>query len=240
VDDLLAQATVPGPVPKALIVPHAGYVYSGPIAASGYARLTSARGRIRRVFLLGPAHRVNFYGLAAPSNDYFSTPLGDVALDRDMIAKLVTSPDVHVMDAAHVPEHSLEVHLPFLQVVLDNFQLVPLLVGQTSSDAVADVLDTAWQHDSTVVIVSSDISHHLDYETAVERDRRTATAIERMEPDLVEVRDVCGYQAIRGLIRVAKQRRLRIETIDLRNSGDTAGPQNQVVGYGAYTVGAIE
>ena len=239
VDGFLAQVNVDGPVPEALILPHAGYIYSAPIAATGYARLTPAGGRIRRVVLLGPAHRVNFHGLAAPSNDYFSTPLGDVPLDRDLIAELVTSPHVHILDAAHVAEHSLEVHLPFLQIVLDDFLLVPLLVSQTDSGAVADVLDAVWQNESTVVIVSSDLSHHLDYDTAAQRDRQTANAIENMEPDRIGQRDACGYRAIHGLIQVAKKRHLHIKAVDLRNSGDTAGPRNQVVGYGAYAVGSV-
>lgn len=221
-------------VPKAIIAPHAGYVYSGPIAASAYARIRPARGRITRVVLLGPAHRVGFRGLALSSADYFLTPLGRITVDQEAVNKISRLPQVHVMDAAHAQEHSLEVHLPFLQEVLGEFSLVPLVVGDAEPAEVAEVLDLLWGGPETLIVISSDLSHYHDYKTAQKLDRATSQAIEQLRPEAIDYDSACGRNPVNGLLQLARQRGLKAKTIDLRNSGDTAGSHDRVVGYGAY------
>jgi len=223
-----------GPAPKAIIVPHAGYIYSGPVAASAYAQVKPLRDIIHRVILLGPAHRVPLIGLAATSNDFFHTPLGDVAIDQEAVDSIMDLPQVRRFDAAHIMEHSLEVHLPFLQTVLSSFKLVPLVVGEASAHEVAEVLERFWGQDDTLIVISSDLSHYHDYPTAQKLDRRTSNAIEELDYEQIDYEDACGRNPVNGLLYLAKQRHLHIQTLDLRNSGDTAGPSDQVVGYGAY------
>jgi hypothetical protein len=222
------------PALKAIIAPHAGTVYSGPIAASAYVRLTP--GPIRRVVLLGPAHRVWLRGLAAPSVDAFATPLGDVPLDRVTIERLLDMPQVHLDDEPHRREHSLEVHLPFLQRALGRLELVPLVVGEASAEEVAEVLDAAWGGSETLVVVSSDLSHYHDYATARALDRETTQLIEGLAGSKLTGEHACGYQPVRGLLRCAERRGLHVRNVDLRNSGDTAGGRDEVVGYGSYVV----
>jgi len=221
-----------GPAPKALIVPHAGYVYSGPIAGSGYRRWKGARGS--RVVLLGPAHRYPLAGLAAHGAEWFATPLGRVPVDLPAVERLLSLPQVQQLDGAHRGEHSLEVHIPFLQMLFDAFTLVPLVVGDAAPAEVADALELVWGGRETFVVISSDLSHYHDYETAKRLDRQTADAIERLRPAEVDPDAACGCRAIGGLLEVAKRRGLRATTLDLRNSGDTHGPRSEVVGYGAF------
>ncbi|GAB6040254.1 AmmeMemoRadiSam system protein B [Endothiovibrio diazotrophicus] len=223
-----------GPAPKALIAPHAGYVYSGPIAASVYARLRAARGRISRVVLLGPSHRVGFPGLATSGAEYFATPLGEVAVERTAVEELERLPQVRRLDQAHALEHSLEVHLPFLQEVLGSFTLIPLVVGDATPEEVAEVLERLWGGPETLIVVSSDLSHYHDYATAQRMDRATSDAIEALEPAAIDDDGACGRHPVKGLLVVAKRKGMQVETLDLRNSGDTAGSKDQVVGYGAY------
>lgn len=233
-DYLNRVAPVEGPVPKAMIVPHAGYMYSGLVAASAFVRLGSAHARIHRVVLLGPSHYEDFEGLAAPAADAFATPLGLAPVDTGAIEQALNLPQVRVFDRAHGPEHCLEVELPFLQTVLDDFAIVPLLVGHAGAAEVGQVLQTLWNGEETVVVVSSDLSHYLDAETARRKDQATARAIEQLCGDTLDGYCACGYRAIAGLLHVARTRRLRVETLDLRHSGDTAGPLDRVVGYGAF------
>ena len=216
--------------PKALIAPHAGYVYSGPVAASAYSRLASARGRIKRVVLLGPAHRVAVRGLALPAALGLQTPLGVVPVDRDAARALASLPQVSESREAHAQEHSLEVHLPFLQSVLGTFTVVPLVVGDASADEVAEVLDRLWGGSETLIVVSSDLSHYLSYDRAQAVDRETARAIVSREPRISHFQ-ACGATPVNGLLTTALRRGLRAELIDLRNSGDTAGDRSRVVGY---------
>jgi AmmeMemoRadiSam system protein B len=226
-----------GSLPAALVVPHAGYVYSGPVAAAAYARLRPHRQHYRRVLLLGPCHRVPFSGLAVSDADVFRTPLGDVPLDSAMIGALLDSPDglaVTRIDVAHRTEHSLEVQLPFLQVVLGAFTLVPIVVGDASPEAVAAVIDRLWRGPETLLIVSSDLSHYLGYEQARRRDRGTCMAIEALDGSDIAHSEACGATPLRGLLIAAARRGLRAVTLDLRNSGDTAGSRERVVGYGAW------
>jgi AmmeMemoRadiSam system protein B len=235
VESLLAEAgSSTEPAPKAIIVPHAGYIYSGPIAASAYARLLPARDSIQRIVLLGPAHFVPLRGVALPSAGNFETPLGSVPVDAEAVRSLRSLEQVRVLDEAHAPEHSLEVQLPFLQVVLKHFSLVPLLAGEASADQIAGVLERVWGGPETRLVISSDLSHYLDSETARLVDRATAEAIESLAPERVGNDQACGRVPIRGLLRAARAHGLRPTTVDLRNSGDTAGPRDQVVGYGAF------
>ena len=233
VDLLLAEARqTPAPMPKALIAPHAGYVYSGPIAASAYAGIARDAGRIRRVVLLGPAHRALLRGLALPGVQRFATPLGDVEIDRDAVAALRDLPQVVESAPAHEAEHSLEVQLPFLQRLLGTFTLLPLAVGEATADEVAAVLDRLWGGDETLVVVSSDLSHYLPYDSARRTDRRTVDHLLDLD-DRLRHEQACGATPINGLLRVARRRGLRAELLDLRNSGDTAGDRSRVVGYAA-------
>jgi AmmeMemoRadiSam system protein B len=229
-----APGPPPGPAPKAIIAPHAGYVYSGPIAATAYARLAADRETIRRVVLLGPAHRVPFAGLAAPSDDAFETPLGAVRIDREALDAAAALPQVQVYDRPHDAEHSLEVHLPFLQETLGDVSLVPFAVGDASAAEVGEVIDALWGGPETRIVISSDLSHYHDYETASRLDEATSRAIEALRPEAIRYEDACGRNPINGMLTVARARGLRAATIDLRSSGDTAGPRDQVVGYGAY------
>lgn len=235
IEGFLADVRPPtGPAPKAIIAPHAGYPYSGPIAASAYAQLRSAQEAIKRVVLLGPSHYVAVAGLAAPSVEFFATPLGLVTIDTEGVCKLGSLPQVVVLDEAHAAEHSLEVQLPFLQVVLGDFKVVPLAVGEASMEEIGEVLETLWGGPETRFVISSDLSHYLDFETARELDRATACAIEALRPDEIGEDQACGRIPIRGLLGVARRHGLRARAVDLRSSGDTAGPRDRVVGYGAF------
>lgn len=234
VREFLDQATSSGAPPKAIIAPHAGYIYSGPVAASAYHLLESKRDQIKRVVVLGPSHRIPLLGLAASSADSFSTPLGPVSLDREMIDHLCQLPQVKLLDEAHMMEHSLEVHLPFLQTILNEFVLVPLVVGEASAKEVCEVLEEAWHDEDTLVVISSDLSHYHNYDAAQQMDSQTSKAIEQLDDSKIGDDNACGRIPVSGLLALARKRGLNAETIDLRNSGDTAGPRDQVVGYGAY------
>jgi len=223
--------------PKALIVPHAGFPYSGPVAASAYRALLPWRADIHKVVLFGPAHRVYFEGMAFPSANAFSTPLGDVALDRNAIDRALQLPRTDIRDDAHDGEHCLEVQLPFLQSVVLDFELIPAVVGACPAAAVAQVLETLWGGDETLIVVSSDLSHYQPYASARRRDGATNQAIEQRATDLVG-EDACGAYAINGLMLAARTHGLTVRNVDLRNSGDTAGDRAQVVGYGAYILGS--
>jgi len=236
VDQLLEQARpATGPAPKAVIAPHAGYVYSGPIAASAYAQFSADRDLIRRVVLLGPSHFVPVKGVATSSAVAFATPLGNVPVDTDAVRDLQSLPQVRSMDNAHALEHSLEVQLPFLQVVLKQFCIVPLLAGEASVQEIAQVLDRLWGGPETRFVISSDLSHYLEASLARRMDAATALAIESLRPEDLGENQACGRVPIAGLLECARSRGLRACTLDLRHSGDTAGPRDQVVGYGAFS-----
>lgn len=223
-------------LPKAIIVPHAGYIYSGAVAAKAYGRLAGAADRIKRVVLLGPTHRVYVRGLAAPTARHFATPLGDVTIDQAAIEDLKGLPQVTFSDDAHAMEHSLEVQLPFLQRIAPNAALVPLAVGDTDPRAVAVVLERFWNDPATLIVISSDLSHFLSYDDAKRRDNATAASIEHFAADDLRSEFACGFLPIAGLLTAAKRHNARIERVDLRNSGDTAGPRDRVVGYGAWAI----
>lgn len=232
-DYLNSADTRPQP-PKAIIVPHAGYVYSGPVAASAYVNLRPLHSQIKKVVLLGPAHRVPFHGLAATSAEFFMTPLGKIKIDRAAIERISKLPQVEIFDSAHAQEHSLEVQLPFLQVMLDDFELIPLVVGDAGKNEVAEVLNLLWGGDETLIVISSDLSHYNSYSIAQQMDRATSIAIEKLHPEQIHYDMACGRNPVNGLLEIAKQKHLYAKTLDLRNSGDTAGDKSRVVGYGAY------
>ena len=220
--------------PKAIIVPHAGYVYSGPIAASVYAPLRRLRGTVERVVLLGPTHRVAVNGLALPTCKAFATPLGDIRIDSQAVAAIKDLPQVVFSDAAHAQEHSLEVQLPFLQIALGEFSLLPLAVGEASPSTVAEVLERLWGGKETLIVVSSDLSHYQPYELAQQIDKQTAQHILDLDPT-IHHQQACGASPVNGLLFAARKHGLLAELIDLRNSGDTAGDKARVVGYGAFS-----
>ncbi|GGB90519.1 hypothetical protein GCM10011352_15690 [Marinobacterium zhoushanense] len=238
---LLADNPVPGEVPvnaRALIVPHAGLVYSGPVAARAFNLLkaSAANGhRWRRVLMLGPNHRVPLHGIAAPDAEMFATPIGSVSIDTKALAELERQFDIQVRPDVHQHEHCLEVQLPFLQELLPGAKLIPLVVGQVSADAVADIVDWAWQQPDILVLVSSDLSHYHSYSEAQVIDAETDQELCMLQSD-IRPNQACGAYALNGLMLAAKRRGLKIERLDLRNSGDTAGGQDQVVGYGSYVL----
>ncbi len=220
--------------PKAIIAPHAGYIYSGFTAACAYTRLVPAADRIKRVVMMGPCHRVAVNGIALPEADAFATPLGEIPIDADGVRKISRLPFVQVFDATHKDDHCLEVHLPFLQSVLGEFTIVPMIVGRAATEQVAEVLEILWGGPETLILVSSDLSHYLPYDKAKQTDSRAGTAIEALDPLSLENHQACGRHSIKGLLTVAKQKGLAARTVDMRNSGDTAGPRDQVVGYGSW------
>lgn len=233
--DAVPMPPVEVPPPKAIIAPHAGYVYSGPVAASVYKRLLPLRGRVRRVVLLGPSHRVAFRGMALSSADVWQMPDGPVMLDRAGAELAATVPGVIVEDRAHRQEHCLEVHLPFLRAVLGNdFALLPVVIGQAEPAQVEALLAALWGGPETLIVISSDLSHYLSYTVARQRDSLTAQAIERLDESDLGFEDACGRLPVAGLLRLARAKGLSVERVDLRSSGDTAGPRDQVVGYGAW------
>ncbi|MCS7090042.1 MAG: AmmeMemoRadiSam system protein B [Verrucomicrobiota bacterium] len=223
--------------PKAVIAPHAGYIYSGPVAGSAFRPWAKAAAKIERVVLVGPSHHMWFEGLALPRAGQFYTPLGPVPVDREATARLADLPQVKLLDAAHAGEHCLEVELPFLQAILPRFAIVPLVVGESSDEEVAEVLDRLWGGPETRIVISSDLSHYHPYAEAVRLDRTTADAIEARRVAMLTPERACGFRAIRGLLRASCARDLQVDTVDLRNSGDTAGPRDRVVGYGAFHFG---
>ena len=233
VQKFLAEVRPHDLIPKALIVPHAGYIYSGPIAATAYATLIPIAARIRRVVLLGPTHRVAVRGLALPGVDAFDTPLGRIMLDKSAAQSIAHLPQVTVNALAHAQEHSLEVQLPFLQSVLSDFTLLPLAVGMATPDQVAEVLETVWGNDDTLIVISSDLSHFLTYAVAQRVDKATVDTILKLHQPIAH-EQACGGTPINGLIIEAQQHHLTPHLLDLRNSGDTAGTKDRVVGYASF------
>lgn len=223
-------------IPKAMIVPHAGYIYSGEIAASAYARLKAGADTIKRVVILGPSHRVGFKGLAVSHAEFFNTPLGKIPLDMKAIEKLLALPFVKYIDEAHYLEHSLEVQLPFLQTVLTEFKIIPIVAGEADAEQVSDVIELFYDDPETLIVISSDLSHYHDYDTANRLDKETNRKIEALEYQELDYSEACGRVVVKGLLALARKKLFSVKNIDLRNSGDTAGDKKRVVGYGAYIV----
>lgn len=236
VEQLLAAATSTPDPPKAVIAPHAGYVYSGPIAATAYASLCARARDITKVALLGPAHRVYLEGVALPLADRFATPLGEVPIDAELASRVLDLPFCCRSAQAHALEHSLEVHVPFLQKLLPEFSLLPVVVGDAPPEQVAAVLEACWGGPETAIVISSDLSHYHSYAEATAIDRATAEWITGSSKPGLDPRRACGARCIDGLIELGRRRPLRIDLLDLRNSGDTAGPRDRVVGYAAFAI----
>ncbi len=235
ISEYLRADAAHAPRPKALALPHAGYVYSGSIAGTGYAQLREAADQIKKVVLLGPSHRVAFAGMALSSASAFATPLGQIGVDTQGIQAIQVLPGVRTLDAAHAQEHSLEVHLPFIQRVFPDALVIPVVVGDAPPDAVAALLQAVWGKSETVVIVSTDLSHFHDYATATRIDAATTLAIESLK-DTLTPQQACGCRPMNGLLRLAKKKALTVHTLEVRNSGDTQGGRDRVVGYGAYAL----
>lgn len=236
VDALLAEAPAPppdAPVPRAVIVPHAGYVYSGSTAALAYARVARGRGTIRRVVVVGPTHRVPVRGVALPGADAFRTPLGEVpvphAWAQERLADVLAA---CVVPETHRHEHSVEVQLPFLQRVLDDVDVVPLLAGDAFGEEVADVLEALWEP-QTLVVISSDLSHYRPYDEARRIDAGTIAQITALDAPLDHLQ-ACGATPVNGLLVAARRRGLRPTLLGACSSGDTAGDRSRVVGYCAF------
>jgi MEMO1 family protein len=233
---------------RAIIVPHAGYCYSAPVAASAYALVEPLRGKISRVVLIGPSHYIGFAGLACSSAEAFDTPLGAVPVDVDTTRKLTKLPGLHIHDAAHAPEHGLEVHLPLLIHTIGltdepgcaGFSILPLLFGDVDDEVVARVIDPFLDDEKTLTVISSDLSHYHDYDTATLMDGETADAVVDRRADFITPDRACGHTCVRALLGCAVKRGLGVACVDLRNSGDTAGREepggvgDRVVGYGAF------
>ncbi|HEX2064437.1 MAG TPA: AmmeMemoRadiSam system protein B [Acidimicrobiales bacterium] len=237
VDALLPPPAADQAAPEAVIAPHAGYEYSGPVAGAALSLLGPARETLRRVVLIGPAHYVPLRGLAVTGVEAFETPFGLLDVDDDARAAALALPQVQLDDAPHAPEHSLEVELPILQRLLGRFSVVPLVTGRAGTAEVADVLDAVWGGPETVVVCSSDLSHYHDHDTATALDQRTAAAIVARDVEAVAPRDACGSVAVRGLLEVARRRDLAVRLLELRTSHDAGGPPDRVVGYGAFALG---
>ena len=226
--------------PQAIIVPHAGYIYSGMTAAHAYKLLQSYRKTIKRVVVLGPSHHVALKGLAVPSCDSFMTPLGNIPLDVNEIVQLSEFPQIITSDMAHEHEHSLEVQLPFLQTVLDEFKLIPIVVGQSSAASTSMIIEKYLKEPTDLVVISTDLSHFLDYEHALQKDRKTNQNILKKQGEALDFDDACGRMPVIGMLYAAVLHNLNVELLDLRNSGDTAGDKQRVVGYGAWSISHVE
>lgn len=233
---LLPANHLEGPAPKALIAPHAGWVFSGPVAATAYQRIKPLADLIEKVVILCPAHTVPLTVAAVSSADAWATPLGEIAIDDGLRDAALACEGVEVDDHAHRHEHAIEVHLPFLQYVVGAFTLLPVVVGSVPSARVEQLLDQVWGGYETLIVVSSDLSHHLDNTTATEVDRRTAAAIVAADASQLSDRSACGVYALRGLLERANRHHQRIELLDLRTSADAAGSPERVVGYGAFAL----
>jgi MEMO1 family protein len=232
-----ASSTPPAKAPKAIVAPHAGYIYSGPVAGSAYAALALRGAEVERVILVGPSHRVAFSGLATSGAAVFETPLGPMHVDREAVAQLTSKHLAREFESPHQNEHSLEVQLPFLKQVCPDARIVPILSGDDGWQAMAQAIDLLWGGQETAVVVSSDLSHYHDYATAKSIDTATARALEKLAAGQVDFEQACGATAVNALLSVAASKDMACTTLDLRNSGDTAGPRDRVVGYGAFTVG---
>lgn len=225
----------PSIVPKAIIAPHAGYLASGPIAGSAFKMWQGQMADVQRIVVIGPTHTMAFRGLATVSASAFRTPLGDVPVDQEAIERIRPLPFIHINDHTHAQEHGLEVMLPFLQTIGQDMTIIPLVVGQATGTEVAQVLETLWGGSETRLIISSDLSHYHNYQTAKQLDQATAVAITQYQPDKLDINHACGYRPVQGLLHLAKESKLVAQTLDLRNSGDTIGSKDRVVGYGAFS-----
>jgi len=219
-------------IPKAIISPHAGYIYSGQIAAAGY-KVLERPNNIKKIILFAPSHFANFDGIVASNVDFFETPFGKIKVNNNSIERLEKKSLINVDNFAHEQEHSIEVQLPFLQYILNEFQIVPLLVSSNGFKNIPAIINELMDKE-TLIVVSSDLSHYLPYEKAVITDKKTADHILNLEYDELSIDSACGIGAIKGLLLYTKIKHGKIDLIELKNSGDTSGDKSSVVGYGAF------
>lgn len=224
---------------RAVIVPHAGFIYSGPVAASVYASISDMAGSIERIVMIGPAHREYVRGLAVSDAEFWITPLGQVRLDQQALRELLSYPFVSVSNAAHLQEHCLEVQLPFIQILFPDVSIVPILAGDADSSQVEKILRHFEEDEKTLLLISSDLSHFHKYDEAVRLDGNTAKCVTELNPEAMGPGAACGAIPVKGLLKLAKKTGWTVRTLDLRNSGDTSGDKNSVVGYGAFAFGNI-
>lgn len=234
IQDLLNHAPVFAPVPKAIVVPHAGYIYSGEVAAASYASLRSQKHIIKKIVILGPAHTLYIKGIAYDPVDEFATPLGLLQQDNELLQQITDLPFVQPLPEAHQREHCLEVQLPFCQMIFDQFKILALVVGDTKPEEVAQLLKRIWGNDETLIIISTDLSHYLSYEVAALEDKKTCVSINTLDYESIMHDKACGYFPLRGFLYYARQNKIVPRLLDLRNSGDTAGNKERVVGYAAF------
>lgn len=222
---------------KAIISPHASFTFSGSVAGSIFAMVKNQK-EIRRIVLLGPSHRVAFAGLAIPSADEFETPLGKVAVDRLSLIRMTEYADVSWLDEAHRYEHSLEVQLPFIQMLFPMASIIPIVVGDVDPESIVSVLDEVWGGRETLIVVTTDLSHDLPCNEANARDRRASETIKALDGDALNAEDVCGLLPLKGFLKMAKAKRLKLISMVLKNSGDRGCTSDRVVGYGGYAFAA--
>ncbi|MDH5719900.1 MAG: AmmeMemoRadiSam system protein B [Spirochaetia bacterium] len=223
-------------IPKAVISPHAGYMYSGVVAAQGYSFLKNNKNLYKKIFIIGPSHRHSFYGIALHSAEKFATPLGEVPVDQDIKKELLKYSEVSIEDKAHSAEHSVEVQIPFLQYFLEDFKIIPMVTGGLKNNEVSKIIKAFWKEKDVFFIVSSDLSHYLKYDETQKKDNETSLFIENFESEKITSDRACGAAAIRGLLTGSKEYASEIKTVKLLNSGDTSGDKKNVVGYGAYHI----
>ncbi len=230
----LAGASGNGRVLRAIIAPHAGYVYSGPVAASAYVYVGAAAGNVGKVAILGPSHRVPVRGLALSSAAEYEMPGFSLPADSEAAESLRRADLAEFVDEAHAAEHSIEVHLPFIKAVLGEVEVAAIAVGEASPDRVGAAVELLMEDPKRLVVISSDLSHYLDYDSAVAVDSVTAQAILNLRYEDIGYEQACGRNCIRGLLWAARRQGMHPQLLDLRNSGDTAGPRDSVVGYPAF------
>ncbi len=223
-------------IPKAIIVPHAGYIYSGGIAGQVFSNIIKVADQIKRVVLFGPAHRWGFRGVASSDVDYFLTPLGSIPVDKALQQFAVEEAGVLLEERAFDGEHCLEVQLPFLQKTLNDFKILPLIIGDCESDKVVSLMEALWGEEDTLIVISSDLSHFLDYDHCVAKDRRTADAINEKKYQTLDYHDACGRTGVKAVLKIAQEKQLTVEEVAICNSGDTAGNKERVVGYGGWLI----
>ena len=236
IEVFISNAKVAQNLTRAIIAPHAGYVYSGPIAGSAYRALYSSKETIKNVVIMSPSHNISFDGVATHSADSFSTPLGDLHVNKEIKETISNLPFVKELDNAFIREHALEVHLPFIQHTLPQAKIVPLIVGHTYPEEIQMLLETLWPDPTNAFVISSDLSHFLSYVQAQKIDSLTAKQIEKLLYKEIHHEQCCGFFPLRGLLKFAKEHGLKITALDLRNSADTAGDKGRVVGYGSFIV----
>ena len=223
--------------PRAIIAPHAGYIYSGSIAGTAYKTIAAVRDQIENVIIMSPAHRFYLRGIALHMADAFATPLGNIPVNIGIVKKIKQFSSVQWEERSFIQEHGLETHLPFIQRAFKpGIKIVPMIVGECQESEVAEILESVWEDPRNFVIISSDLSHFHSYADAKKLDRNTVDLIQNLDSQSLDTEFACGHYPICGLLNLARNRKLKIKALDIRSSGDTAGSKESVVGYGSFAV----